>query len=166
MSKAAEKYHQSHGLAFYMCLAHMAVETVGWLTYRAGGRFATTLGGVFALKECLADLAHELVLFSGGREDYLLIGGFLFVVHFGDGQLQAMTFVFAEGIDAAGGQPLRNHFDILEGCNLVIILVNFGGHSGGLFFVGGGANDGKLRTGFLCYKTGNDVEHDKTFLSP
>ena len=138
---------------------------MGRLTYRAGGGFAAAFCGVFAFKECLAHFAHEFVLFGSGGEDNLFVGRVLFRIDFADGQLQAVTFVFAEGIAAAGSQPFRNHFDILEGSDLVIILVNFGGHSGGLFFVGSGADKGKFGITFLCYKTGNDVEHDKPFLS-
>lgn len=127
---------------------------------------AAALSGMFALKERLADLAHEFILFSGSREYYLLVGNSFFGINFRNGQLQAVTFVLAEGIAAACRQPFRNHFDILEGGNLIIVLVNFSSHGSGLFFAGNGTDNGKLSICFFCYKTGNDVEHDKTFLSP
>jgi hypothetical protein len=54
-----------------------------------------------------------------------------------------VLLVLAEGILPAGGQPLGDHFNVLEGGILVVIFINLRCQLGGFVLVFGDADEGE-----------------------
>ena len=114
---------------------------------------------MLSLEECLAYFSHQFIFFLGSGVDELLFFWEGIAVNFGDGKLETVLLILAEGIAFSGFQPFCDHFDVLKGCHLVVCFIDFYSNLCGTFFVLALTEDVELRAMFRCKQFCYDIIH-------